>query len=128
METLMKYFYAGLICCVMLGCGNPVANVSGTVSYKGVPLDHGAVIFISKDKMSVSTSEITTDGHYRLIRPLPLGEYNVAVVPPELTPEQVDGLVPKPKWDIPAPFGSPENTPIVKTVQSGQNTIDLAIE
>ena len=124
----MKHIYIFLICLFVFGCGKPAAHVSGTVSYKGTPLDFGAVIFVSKDKMTSSASEIDASGAFRLMQPLPPGEYNVAVVPPELTPEQSDGLAPKPKWDVPGKFGSPENSPIVKTVQAGKNTIDIVLE
>jgi hypothetical protein len=125
----MYRFYFFLFFLMVFGCNTPPSgSVSGTVTYQSKPLDTGSVIFVTKDKKIMSGADIDVTGHYQLNHPLPPGEYQITVIPLGLTPDQVDQKKPIPKWVVPTKYGDPENTPLVKTVQTGENLIDVVIE
>src|SRR5262249_6874919 len=73
------------------GCGsknpNLPAQVSGFVSYKGVALKGGKVIFLSRETNASFSAQIDKDGAYR-IEDLPAGEMEVAVDTESVNPER----------------------------------------
>jgi hypothetical protein len=63
--------------CLVSGCGKPLGNVSGKVSYKGKPLEFGSVSIYAADGSSCG-GEINADGTY-LIKSVPVGKGKVVV-------------------------------------------------
>jgi len=72
---------AFLLVAALSGCGgDPVATVSGKVTYLDKPLPGGTVIFSTADFAKSATAEIKPDGTYSVSR-VPLGDLKVAVQP-----------------------------------------------
>jgi len=74
-------------CCLPLfltliaGCGRPVADVSGTVTYKGTLVVMGSVVFVGSDGVP-HTGQIGPDGTYA-VSDVPAGTVKIAVLSPD---------------------------------------------
>lgn len=116
------------------GCGKPVDKrptglVSGTVTFKGKPVESGSVVFMSVDKRDVSSGTLDASGKYSLTRPLPIGKYNVAVAPPEPEgPQDPEKPVkPGPWYPIPVDQQTPDSGALTFEVKQDENTADFAL-
>jgi hypothetical protein len=63
------------------GCGRPVGDVSGMVTYKGTPIVMGSVVFIGSDGVPHS-GQIEPDGTYA-VSEVPAGTVKIAVLSPD---------------------------------------------
>lgn len=107
------------------GCGKRVAEVSGTVKYRGNDLPSGNVTFFNGEKQIVGSSAIT-DGKYKVAQ-VPPGSVIITVTTPAAanrTPHQG----PAPAKDMPAPvaataiptqYGNPEQSRLTYDVKPG---------
>jgi hypothetical protein len=65
---------------VLAGCGNDVktADVSGTVSYDGKPVEEGAIAFVPADGKGPSGGGVIKDGKYTATK-VPVGNTKVTI-------------------------------------------------
>jgi hypothetical protein len=70
-----------LLALTAAGCGRPVGDVSGTVTYKGTPVVMGSVVFVGSDGVP-HTGQIEPDGTYA-VSDVPAGTVKIAVVSPD---------------------------------------------
>jgi hypothetical protein len=132
--------------CLVSGCGKPVGDVAGKVTYKGKPLEYGSVSLASADG-TMCGAEINPDGTY-LVKSVPVGKAKVSVT--ALDPKKSEqakewakrmregagrqgGEREKPPVDpktlntVPGSYGEPETSGLTVEVKAGmnQNNIDL---
>jgi hypothetical protein len=95
---------AGLLLLSVIGCGNKLYPVRGTVTYPdGSPVTEGLVVFEGKDQEKPARGEIRSDGSFKLgtFKPgdgaMP-GKYR-ALVAPKFDPNAVDKPSKKPPFD-----------------------------
>jgi hypothetical protein len=138
----MSCFKMPTLALVMLasvgGCGGEYATseivdtapVSGTLTYKGQPLEYYQVVFMPVDGTRVAAGVTDAEGKFKMGTNdggdgAPPGEAKVAVSfvgPPstgEAGLEQViddPSKLPKPKIKIPAKYGDPETSGLTQTV------------
>jgi hypothetical protein len=74
------------------GCGRPVGDVSGMVTYKGTPVVMGSVVFVGSDGIP-HTGQIGADGTY-VVSDVPAGPVQVAVISPDPGPPLRPGDLP----------------------------------
>jgi hypothetical protein len=114
------------------GCSTHEAQVSGTVSYKGQPLDHGTVRFEPTGGGAPAYSDVATDGSYELrtgretgLKP---GEYRATVVALE---ENLDWAGPGPpppgKAITPLWYQNLDTSGLQYTVEPGSNEFDIEL-
>lgn len=106
------------ICCLsMVGCGGPegpvrnYADVTGKVSYQGVPLKMGTVVF-QPASGPFASGQIQPDGTYRLKGEI--GENSVRITsrdPEDTAPPDPANLtkIVRPKSHIPEMYGEPQS-------------------
>lgn len=114
------------------GCGDGGGKlgVSGTVSYKGTPVDQGSIQFLAADgKNSFGTS--IENGKYAIPAKQGLnpGSYKVAISSlegggPPKDPGGIPG--PPPKERIPAKYNS--KTELTREIKSGKTTQDFNLD
>lgn len=123
----------------LTGCGSETAKptiekvvpVSGTLTYRGQPLEHHQVSFIPMDgrRAAVGTTDATgkfTLGTNDLSDGAPPGKHKVSVTfAPPSTDDSASGspiddpnLLPKPKITIPEKYGNPNTSGIEQEVPS----------
>jgi hypothetical protein len=120
---------AGLL--AVAGCGGEAtAPVSGLISYRSRPLDHGRVLFLTSDGRAAAT-DIGTDGRYQIAAPL--GECAVTVEcrgsgTPAGGPDETGYVRMRPGPDlIPARYQSPAASGLKATVKPGANTVNFEL-
>lgn len=124
-----------LLVCVMVGCGpsgpkRDYAAVTGTVTYKGKPLEMGTVYF-QPDVGPFVSGEIQPDGSYALRGVV--GENIVLIVSRDPVDSTGDGdpgkpkTVVLPKSRIPEAYGLPTGK-LKFEVQPGENTADFDLK
>jgi hypothetical protein len=123
-----------LLIVALPGCGgNPV--VSGTVTYKKVPLNTGEVSFIGSDGKSRS-GLIGSDGRYEIVDP-PKGEVTIVVTASRAEPSKAGGsplggadfaknarAVPVQSL-VPTRYGDPKSSDLRYVVVSGKQRKDI---
>jgi len=141
-------FWAGLALSVSLGCsgggktGNPNGRpATGTVTYKGQPVEGATVSFISPSVSAFGSTD--AQGKFKLRASdgenVALGDYQVTVVkkeftPPPPPPSEQDYVppdpdapaAPEPKDLLPAKYKTVKDTPLKATVTAdGKNDFPL---
>jgi hypothetical protein len=133
----------GFLLLALVGCGEPVASVSGTVKFKGQPLTSGTVLFHGSDAR-VEHSLIDANGKY-VIPKAPLGQVRITVrwhaatpsglpghgKPPAASTESASSA--KDKRDskslaIPPRYLDPDRSGITYTVKVGTQTHNIELE
>lgn len=116
------------------GSGNKLVGVSGTVTYKGEPLDSGTVTFLTIDPPGPVAGALVTNGTFKIDadRGLEPGKYRVQISSPkgpgERTPEQIAAGASVPaKERIPAKYNAASQL-TVEVTRSGPNEFTWAIE
>jgi hypothetical protein len=138
----MRAAIGGLVLLLLCGCGStasiPIGDVSGAVTYRGKPLDHGTVVFMPEDSGGgncvPATAEIASDGSYKMRygadrKGVALGKYVVTVQCCEkLTDEQArnPGFVPKSL--IPSRYSNGSQSGLRIEVKPGKNPYDIVLE
>ena len=125
------------LCCVVvfLGCGEPaepVGTVTGKVTFNGAPVEEGVVNFFSQATNTGGSGELGSGGSYSAPagqKGLPLGEYEVYVVPPTVvlsdTAESPGGEGYKEVDNIPQKYRSSGTSELKVTVAEGPNSFDI---
>lgn len=100
-----------------------VSTVSGTVTYKGNPLNSGTVVFLG-DKVSF-VGNIDGSGSYKVENPA-AGSYKVSVTTPGVGPGGItaDGIKP---IKIPEKYSSPGTSGLSYTVKEGDQRYDIKL-
>ena len=120
----------GLSCA---GCRPRVerGRISGKVTFEGQPVAEGLVLFSNAEKGIHMTASLKADGAYEIItaagKGLPLGAYQVCVSPPLSVPTNDPQARPKTYANIPPKYSRFETSGLTLNVQSGQNTLDIAM-
>ncbi len=133
----LGFLFALLLIC---GCGGPkIAAVSGTVTYKGKPLEFGLVHFAPvSQELTPAKAEIQADGSYILEvqgdRKAPVlgayvGEYRVWIsCYPYHAPNWNGNPFAKVKSVIPEKYESVETSELTATVVKGKNTFNFDLQ
>lgn len=144
-RKLLQIVLAALPACLG-GCGSKsegpeLATVSGTVKYKGQPLENAQVVFLPETAGAPSASG-TTDksGYYQLMTRIPgdgaiLGKHRVTVTargPSKPLPpgQSVSGMPDDAEPGdplIPEKYFLPDTSELTGEVKSGKNTIDFEL-
>jgi hypothetical protein len=136
---------------LVVGCdtGPQVAQVQGTVTYKGVLVPTGTVTFHPVDGGRTAVGVINKDGTYSLSRTMlgdgvVVGEYKVTIEATEAVAQSTatqqmksvademhvipDARTPtRPKELVPVKYSSVESADLTATVSSGLNQIDFKL-
>ena len=127
-----------LLAAIAPGCGsnNPLGRqaISGTVQFKGVPLEHGSIDFAPLAPGGVASGALIAKGKYAIAadQGLPAGKYQVAIIDsqeaPPLPPGHMPGdkLPPTPKPQIPAEWNT-KSQHTVEVKPRGANKFDFDI-
>jgi hypothetical protein len=121
----------------LLGCGNDLASVNGTVSLDGQPVNggpqmYGTVTFYSETGQGApATAIIDESGRYSLktggrdgVEP---GTYLVGIAVKKVEPAAVDSGMPKATLITPRRYASVAESGLRETVNLGDNTIDFSL-
>jgi hypothetical protein len=114
------------------GCGEsrrPSGSVSGKVILEGQPLDEGQVVFYDADGVPVGAAKLTSSGEFRLDQPIPVGNYQVAVVPAEGEPPA--GLEDAARFEaikkVPEQYWSQTTSGLTAEVNEGDNSFTFEL-
>ena len=137
---------------VCSGCGDssPYGQVSGKIEFGGKPVPAGNKVFFEQSSTGIlAAGVIQDDGAYALnvqgSPKIPLGDYVVFVGPPtsnmseaefRALKKKVDAEYrsrgeeppPFPDWVLPAKFYRSTTSPLRKTVEAGENQINLSLD
>jgi hypothetical protein len=118
--------------CVSSGCDakqrDAVSAIAGKVTFQGKPVTTGKVSFSSVATGTGAIAILDETGTYRLATPIKVGEYQVAVLPPD--PPSPMAMAQNAKLSVspvPAKFRSAASSGLTTTVKPGQNTADFAL-
>jgi len=128
-----------LLTTTLCACGEnekvPTYPVHGQVTFKGVPVTRGSVIFSSLDPHSTTAlGTLDKEGRYSLTtleseEGAPAGEYVVAVlsVEPPASNSEISTTPPKPL--VPAKYLSLETSPLRESIRKGSpNEINIELQ
>lgn len=120
---------------MMVGCGGgpdvgPTGEVEGKVLVDGQPLTEGSVSLYDKTTGNTGGGEVGADGTFKFTVPVPVGKYQVAVLPPD-APAPDD-----PQADMAANqnamihdlYRSGETSEIVADVKEGPNSFTFELK
>ncbi len=120
---------------VLVGCSKEGPGgrleVSGTVTYKGTPVDNGTIEFVPHQGVKTQSGSPITNGRYRIPadRGLMPGDYTVKIssMEPVAVSDEPGGLPGKdPKERLPAKYNT--KSTLTKEVKKGQTTIDFTLD
>jgi hypothetical protein len=122
---------AGMLLCMLSGCGAGGGSVSGTITYQGKPLPTGAVTFSGGENGSVTVSSPITDGKYAMTE-VPVGPVKISVTTPPPSPPPPPGTpAAAPATEtipIPQKYAFADQSGLTYTVKSGAQTYDIKLE
>jgi hypothetical protein len=126
-----------LLGAAMAGCGGgsdlTLAPVTGKVTYKGKPLERGAVVFLPMDGTPgpQAAGEIDSGGNYAVVTGgasgAVIGKHKVTV---EARAEQSEDAYKKlqiPKLITPTKYANEVETPLTFEVKAGDNRFDIEL-
>lgn len=113
-----------------VGCGNPVATVTGKVTLDGKALEIGDIGFHLENGTSVGNTKIMNGGSYSIDgkAQLPPGNYKAVIISNETTVSKEPGAVIMPKRITPEKYGSKEKTPLKVELKAGANTANFDLK
>jgi hypothetical protein len=127
----------------LLGCSNShgTASVSGTVTYKGQPVDGATVIFHTKGEgptAKPAQGKTDSSGSFSVTTYFAPGEQPVGALPGDyaVTVTKIDepqGAFdphkdPPPKNHLPARYSTPQQSPLTVTIKTGSNRPELKLD
>ncbi len=138
MNTLLRIVLLACVVFPLLGCGAGKGGkkaISGTVTLKGQPLDHGTITFLAlPDSQTHAAAALIQQGSYAIPaeQGLPAGAYRVklsAIEEFDISPaEYAAGKTPPPpKERIPAKYNAASQE-LVEVLEAGANKFDFQIE
>lgn len=116
------------------------ASLTGTITYKGKPIEFAMVRVQSKDGKQYASGQVNDDGKYRVDN-VPLGEVMIAVdtaaaqgefvaqnmakagaaADPKASKKRVDPTF----VNVPQKYSDPAKSGLSTTIQKGENTFDI---
>lgn len=130
--TLRRVFVAAVLAAATVGCGSktegPSAEVTGSVTLDGKPLDNAEIQFVPKGNATLGLHTAKTDasGRFRVTRdapnnPVKPGTYAVLVskVTGGNDPSQPGGGMDAQKNEVPAVYQDRSKTPLAAEVRDG---------
>jgi hypothetical protein len=113
-----------------VGCGNPVATVTGKVTLDGKALEFGDIGFHLENGTSVGNTKIMNGGAYSIgaNAQLPPGSYKVVIIANETSVSKGPGSVVMPKRITPEKYGTKESTPLKVELKAGANTANFDLK
>ncbi len=130
-QSLRYCILLSLAAIAAVGCGSDLATVSGTVSYKGNPLENGRITFQGPG-LPMAYAEIDSSGRYRLNtgeqRGVAQGEYRVAIASYKLGEITGRGNPPSAKLITPAKYAIVDTTDLKAEVGPGSNRFDFELK
>jgi hypothetical protein len=115
------------------GCGptEPLARISGKVTFEGAPVQEGLIVF-SSTELGVHIMAKINDGSYRVVTErgvgLPPGDYQVAISPP-LIDHPVGPILEPPRpvvyRDIPNRYHDIQTSGLSTELREGENVKDF---
>ncbi len=112
-----------------VGCSNKTTamRIQGTVKLNGQLLKGGELHLFGKDQGIGAIARIDDTGTFKLDKPIPLGTYNVAILPPALQPADPSKPMKKAtsteNW--PLKYQDPSSSGVTITIVNG--TVDYPI-
>ena len=111
----------------LIGCGGggpATGQVSGKVTFEGKAVSDARITFYSKSG-AADEAELSKDGSYSMPRPLPVGDYQVTLIP-SIVRKQVGGKGPvvgeeREAPEIPQKYRTIGSTDLKTTVKEGKN-------
>ncbi len=117
-----------------VGCSNDrpeIVAVSGRVTFQGEPVSEGVVLFVSETSFGTSAG-IETDGSFTLLshygQGIPLGQYQVAVTPPDDDEEEDASPAIDSYPNIPQKYRDLATSELVFTVTEGENHFEIDLQ
>jgi hypothetical protein len=123
-----------LSCLFLVGCGKSGhAQVSGTVTLDGKPVNKGVVTFHPLNQQgAVASGTIDTSGRFTLQvgeeHFVPVGEYEITVLATEPLPETSPGEEPGLRDLTPAKYKDTSTSGLRKQLTTGTNTVVLELK
>jgi hypothetical protein len=110
------------------GCGSPAppgGQVFGKVTFEGNPVTEGTISFLNREAGVGDEASLTKDGAYALPKALPVGDYQVMIMPLTVTEKDPftgePAAVEKPAPNIPRKHRTIAFTDLKATVIEGKN-------
>ncbi len=114
------------------GCGSGAPTkkmggaVSGTVTFSGQPVSEGSVQLYAPKTGDVAVAPLDATGKFSLKEPIPLGAYNVTVLPPpEPAPQVGVAYAPKDYKNIPKKYRADATSPLKAEIKAEPNVLKL---
>lgn len=114
--------------------GNKLRPVSGTVTYKGAPLDQGSVTFLFVNPPGPAGGALITNGKFKIESPngLEPGSYKVLISSPQgvgqRTPEQIAAGASAPAKERIPPSYNTDSKLTIEVTKDGPNEFNWAID
>lgn len=122
----------GLLLCASCGkrdTGPPRFPVTGVLTYQGKPVPDARISFTSNELNVRLAADTDSDGTFEVRTGtgvgLPAGEYSLTVRPAPGTDEQNINMR---RPDIPRRYWTAKTSDLARTVEQGQNSIDLKLD
>jgi hypothetical protein len=126
----MRAFMLFVILLTVVGCGKPVATVTGKVTMEGKPLEFGDIGFHLENGTAVGNGKISGGGVFSVgaAAQLPPGSYKVVIIANETSVSKGPGSVVMPKRITPEKYGTKESTPLKVELKAGANTANFDLK
>ena len=122
-----------LACLGLAGCGSRLPTITGHVTYRGLPLDTGRVVFHPQGSTAPAYAVLQPGGTYSAQTGsgpgIAEGDYSVTVMATAPVPEpSVSNPRPEITSLIPERYGNVETSGLKVTVGPGKNVFDVQLE
>lgn len=137
--VLAKWHTIALMSCALglVGCGNGLSSVDGTVTLDGAPLAGGAGVKASVgfypdgQPGAAGIGILDSDGHYKLMvgsqEGIPPGKYTVAISATRIIMPKEPTGTPGGEPITPRKYADPRQSGFHADVQPGSNTVDFSL-
>lgn len=131
------WMYTCLLAAILSGCsGEPLGQISGTVTYQGQPVTSGSVVFEDSSAGISVNAPLGPDGSFTVETfdrdGLPPGTYQVAVSPRGFATEGAPLVTPgnesAPASPIPSKYHTPATSGLTREVKVGENVFKIELK
>lgn len=130
--TVLAWTLAAVVAAGWCGCGKsvgPTGSVQGKVVLDTAPVTEGNVQFCRKDGVPVDVAKLDASGQFKFDQPVPVGEYQVAILAGGDAPAGAGG--PEAKQEppkIPPKYQDSFKSELKATVAEGENTFTFELK
>lgn len=123
----MRAFMLFVMLLAVVGCGKPVATVTGKVTLEGKDLAFGDIGFHLENGTAVGNGKISGGGAFSVgaDAQLPPGSYKVVIIANETKESKGPGSVVMPTRITPEKYGTKESTSLKVELKAGANTANF---